>query len=112
MTSIPVVSRDYTYQVATIPPAVPRVTTYAVEIERIAGPPALFAAHARKPGPPGKAPMVSRNMPPYLTLGSVAHRITAKPAIVGTAKMAMYMPRRLVLSETKAIAMATMAAQT
>jgi len=88
LASILIVPMVCTYQVATIPPAVPRVTTYAVEIERMAGPPELFAAHARKPGPPGKAPMVIRKIPPYLTLGSVAHRIIAKPAIAGIVKTA------------------------
>jgi hypothetical protein len=53
-----------TYQVDKIPPAVPSVTTYAVDTDRTAGPAALFAAQARKPGPPGKAPMVMRNIPP------------------------------------------------
>ena len=48
----------------------------------------MFAAHARKPGPPGNAPMVIRKIPPYLTFGSVAHRMIEKPAMAGSVKMA------------------------
>jgi hypothetical protein len=53
-----------TDQVATIPPAVPSVTTHAIYTARNAGPPALFAAHARNPGPPGKDPTVIKKIPP------------------------------------------------
>lgn len=95
-----------------MPPAVPNVTTYAVDTERTAGPAALFAAHARKPGPPGKAPMVMRKMPPYRTFGSVAQRMMEKPAIAGRVKRASHKPRRVVQSDTKATAMAIKQAQT
>jgi hypothetical protein len=76
------------HHVAKIPPAVPRVTTYAVDTDRMAGPAALFADHARNPGPPGKAPMVIKKMPPYRTSGLVAHRMIEKPAIAGSVKIA------------------------
>ncbi len=50
-----------TNQVAKIPPAVPKVTTYAVETERKAGPAALFASPKRGTQDHlGIAPMVMR----------------------------------------------------
>lgn len=70
-----------THHVARTPPAVPRVTMYALDTARTAGPAALFIPHERKPGPPGKAPSVMKNTPIYRMLGSVAHRRIAKPVM-------------------------------
>ncbi len=53
----------WTDQVATIPPAVPSVTTHAIDTARNTGPPALFAVHARNAGPPGKDPTVIKKIP-------------------------------------------------
>jgi hypothetical protein len=102
----------YKYHVAKTPPAVPRVTMYALETARTAGPAALFIPQERNPGPPGKAPSVMKKIPMYRTFGSVAQRIIAKPVIARVVNPARYIPRLLVLSETNATKTATAQAQT
>ncbi len=78
--------------VATIPPIVPRVTTYAEVTARTEGPAELFIAQLRKPGPPGKAPTVTKYKAMYRMFGVSTHRRMAKPMIARIEKEASQMP--------------------